>query len=46
MPLLKATVRRSVTAQEAHALGVNLFEYAPRATVTKDYQALIKELKL
>ena len=46
LPLLKTTVRRSVTVQEAHALGVSLFDYAPRATVTADYQSLIKELKL
>ena len=46
MPLLHTTVRRSVIVQEAHALAVNLFTYAPRAAVTADYQALIKELKL
>ena len=46
MPLLHTTVRRSVIVQEAHALAVNLFTYAPRAAVTADYQVLIKELKL
>jgi len=46
LPLLKTTVRRSVVVQESHALNQNLFEYAPRATVTTDYTSLIKELKL
>lgn len=44
--LLKTSIRRSVTIQEAHALAQNLFEYAPRATVTQEYNNLIKELKL
>jgi len=46
IPLLKTTVRRSITIQESHALAQSLFEYAPRANVTQDYKDLIKELKL
>ena len=44
--LLKTAVRRSVTVQEAHALGQSLFDYAPKAPVTLDYKSLIDELKL
>ncbi len=44
--LLKASVRRAVAVQESHALALSLFEYAPKATATEDYQQLIKELKL
>lgn len=44
--LLKTAVRRSVTVQEAHALGQNLFDYAPKAAVTLDYKSLLDELKL
>lgn len=43
--LLKTTVRRSVTVQEAHALGQSLFDYSPKAPVTNDYKSLIEELK-
>lgn len=46
VPLLKTSIRRSVTVQESHALALSLYDYAPRATVTADYTALIKELKL
>lgn len=46
MPLLKTRIRRSVVVQEAHALHQNLFDYAPKATATADYQSLVKELKL
>ena len=46
VPLLKTRIRRSVVIDEARALQVNLFDYKPEAAVTKDYAALIKELRL
>jgi len=46
VPLCKTRIRRSVIIDEARALRTNLFDYAPHANVTKDYEALIKELKL
>ena len=44
--LLNTRVRRSVAVEEARALNVNLFTYAPKANATRDYEALIKELKI
>lgn len=44
--LLKTRIRRSIVVEEARALQVNLFDYAPKNNVVMDYEALIKELKL
>lgn len=44
--LLNTRVRSSIALKEARALNVNLFTYAPKANATKDYEALIKELKI
>ena len=46
VPLLRTRIRRAVAIDEAHALRADLFTYAPRAKVTTDYEALLKELKL
>lgn len=46
VPLLRTRIRRAVAIDEAHALRADLFTYAPRAKVTADYEALLKELKL
>lgn len=44
--LCQTRIRRSIAVEEARALNVNLFTYAPKVNATKDYEALIKELKL
>lgn len=46
IPLLSTRIHRAVAIDEAHALRTNLFTYAPKAKVTQDYEALIKEIKL
>jgi len=45
IPLLHTRVRRCIAIQEAHALKVNLFDYAPKSNAVKDYTELIKEIK-
>ena len=42
--LFTSRIRQSVTVQESQIAQVDLLEYAPRATVTADYQAFIDEL--
>ena len=41
--LYKATIRESIIVKESQISRKNLFEYAPKANVTKDYQQFIKE---
>ena len=42
--LFNATIRECVTTKEAQALQKSVFEYAPRANVTADYNAFLDEL--
>lgn len=37
-------IRQGVSLQEAQAMQVDIFEYAPRSNVAQDYQALTKEI--
>lgn len=42
--LFKTTIREAIAVKEAQINRMSLFEYAPRASVTEDYSALIDEL--
>ena len=42
--LFAATIREGVAVREAQAMKQSLFEYAPRAKVTQDYCAYVREL--
>lgn len=46
IPTYKTAIREGVAIREAQTLRESLFEYAPRANVTKDYMQLIKELDI
>lgn len=40
-----ATIREGIAVKEAQAMGRSVYEYAPRANVTKDLEAYLEELK-
>lgn len=42
--LFESTIRESIIVREAQVMGQSLFDYAPNANVTKDYESLIREL--
>lgn len=46
VPVYESTIREGVAAREAQVQRESLFDYAPRAGVTKDYLAFVKELGL
>ncbi len=41
--LFKTTIREAVAVKEAQAMLTNIFDYAPKASVTADYDKFIKE---
>ena len=44
--LLNTRIRRSIAVEEARALNLNMYSYAPKSNAILDYGALIKELKI
>lgn len=44
VPLFKSPIHETIKQREAHALGVSIFEHAPRNRIVKDYQAMIDEV--
>lgn len=46
IPVYKTVIREGVAIREAQTQRQSIFDYAPRANVTKDYKQLIKEIGL
>ncbi len=42
--VFRAHIRRAVAVKESQAVGMDLFEYAPRSTAARDYDSFIDEL--